>query len=76
MTKKKDLKSRVDSELEKMLDAVEEPSEGRMKLLNIAIKKLALDAKLEESTYGDFFNDDPSGTQKQQAGQKPGTGIN
>ena len=39
-----------------------EPSEGRMKALALGIKMCALNAKLEESDYGDFFNDAEPGS--------------
>jgi hypothetical protein len=56
--KQKDLKSMVDEQLKAMLESDAEPSEGRMKLIGISIKKLALDAKLEENEYGGFFSTD------------------
>jgi hypothetical protein len=68
MAKKKNLKAMVDEQITDMLEADAEPSEGRMKLLAIAIKKLALDAKLEESEYGEFFAEpgDTSGVPKRE----------
>lgn len=61
MGRKKALKTLVDEQITSMMEATAEPSEGRMKLLAIAIKKLALDARLEENDYGGYFNDDESG---------------
>lgn len=55
MARKKNLGTMVDDELIAMMESKDEPSEGRLKVLNTAIKKLALDAKLEESEYGGFF---------------------
>lgn len=54
----KDLKTSIEAEIQKMLKAKESPDEGRMKLLALGIKMCALNAKLEESEYGGFF--DPS----------------
>jgi hypothetical protein len=45
-----------------MLAATEEPSEGRMKLLKLSIGYLAVEAKLEENEYGDFFRDGEPGS--------------
>lgn len=53
----KDLKKTVEGEIAKMLGSTEEPSEGRMKLLALGIKMCALNAKLEESQYGEFFDE-------------------
>lgn len=59
---KKDLKGSIEQQIMDMLDSKEEPSEGRMKLLALGLKMCALNAKLEETEYGDFFNDDdPTG---------------
>lgn len=58
MAKKKDLKAVIEAEIAEMLEAKDkEPSEGRLKALALGIKMCALNAKLEESTYGDFFSD-------------------
>lgn len=63
MAAKKDLKASVEEEIKKMLVSTEEPSEGRMKLLALGIKMCALNAKLEESEFGDYFRpDDESGS--------------
>lgn len=53
-----DLKDSVESQIKALMDSTEEPSDGRLKLLALGIKMCALNAKLEESEYGDFFNDD------------------
>ena len=76
MAKKKELKVRVEEEINRLLDADGEPPEGRMKLLQLGIKMCALNAKLEENEYGDFFNDDPeSGPSARTAkGPKPNGG--
>lgn len=76
MAKRKPLKSMVDEQLADMLESTDEPSEGRMKLIGIAIKKLALDAKLEESEYGDFFSsaDEPGSPTGHEKGTKPVSG--
>ena len=54
----------------------EEPSEGRMKLIALGIKMCALNAKLEENEYGEYFrpDDEPSGVQKRSNGAKPAGG--
>lgn len=73
------LKKKVETELGKMLQAKDEPSEYRMKLLKLAIGFLAVQAKLEENEYGDFFKDGDNGTTGDTAvhgpakGQKPST---
>ena len=56
--KKKELKETIKDELGKMLAKNEEPSEGRMKLLTLGIKYLAVEAKLDENQYGGFFDGD------------------
>jgi hypothetical protein len=64
MAGKKNLKKSLEDELKKMLEAIGEPSEGRMKLIALGIKMCALNAKLEESEYGEFFrpDDEPGST--------------
>ena len=59
MGKKRDLKKVVEEGISALLESKDEPSEGRMKALALGIKMCALNAKLEESDYGDFFNDEP-----------------
>lgn len=54
--KKKDLKETVEEGIRAVLEATVEPSDGRLKALALGIKMCALNAKLEESEYGDFFN--------------------
>jgi hypothetical protein len=54
--KKKDLKETVEQGIRDVLEAKDEPSDGRLKALALGIKMCALNAKLEESEYGDFFN--------------------
>lgn len=67
---KKELKDTIADELAAMLSNKEqEPSEGRMKLLKLGIGFLAVQAKLEENEYGDFFNDPDPGSVPQ--GEKP-----
>ena len=56
-----DLKESVEQEIMTMMKATGEPSEGRMKLLKTAIGFLAVQAKLEESEYGGFFEPDAAG---------------
>ena len=58
MAGKKNLKKSLEDELKKMLEATGEPSEGRMKLIALGIKMCALNAKIEESEYGDFFRNE------------------
>ena len=48
MARKKDLKVTVERQISDMLESKDEPSEGRMKLLALGIKMLAVNAKLEE----------------------------
>lgn len=70
----KDLKQTIEDELKSMLKKTTEPSEGRMKLLKLATGFLAVQAKLEETTYGEFFEDDGLGTAggvSERAGAKP-----
>ena len=55
--KKKDLKATVEEGIKAILESKDEPSEGRMKALALGIKMCALNAKLEESDYGDFFSE-------------------
>ena len=55
---KKDLKATIEDELASMLEDKGEPSEGRMKLLKLGVGYLAVQAKLEENEYGNWFNDD------------------
>lgn len=63
MARAKELKDTVKSELARMLaDTANEPSEGRMKLLKLGIAYLAVEAKLEESEFGDFFRDGDAGS--------------
>jgi len=57
MSRKKDLKAAVKAELESLLSEKDEPAEWRMKVIDRAIKFLAVEAKLEESEYGGFFGD-------------------
>jgi hypothetical protein len=72
MAAKKNLKRSLEDELKKMLDATGEPSEGRMKLIALGIKMCALNAKLEENDFGEFFRDDESGsTSSVPKGEKP-----
>lgn len=56
MAKKKDLKETVEQGIADLLESKDEPSDGRLKALALGIKMCALNAKLEESEYGDFFN--------------------
>ena len=58
MSRKKELKTSIKDELQKMLESGDEPSEGRMKLLTLGIKYMAVEAKLEESEYGEFWRTD------------------
>jgi hypothetical protein len=53
--KKQDLKTIVEQGIKAVLESSEEPSDGRIKALALGIKMCALNAKLEESEYGDFF---------------------
>ena len=62
MAGKKNLKKSLEDELRKLLEATGEPSEGRMKLIALGIKMCALNAKLEENDFGEFFRDDESGS--------------
>ena len=61
MPKKKDLKRTVEDGIVALLDSQEEPSDGRIKALMLGIKMCMLNAKLEESDYGEFFNPDDPG---------------
>ncbi len=77
MTKKKDLKTQVETQLSDMLESKDEPSEGRMKLIKLGITMLAVNAKIEESDFGTFFKDIPDGDTSglsEQPGKKPATG--
>lgn len=57
---KKDLKAIVEKGIVDVLEADGEPSDGRLKALALGIKMLAVNAKLEESEFGDYFRpDDP-----------------
>ena len=72
MAAKKNLKKSLEDELKKMLEATGEPSEGRMKLIALGIKMCALNAKLEENDFGEFFRDDePGSTSGVQKGKEP-----
>lgn len=63
MPRKKDLKTIIEAEIAEMLESKDkEPSEGRLKALALGIKMCHLNAKIEESTYGDFFNDGDAGS--------------
>ena len=52
---KKGLKETIETEIRDMLANKAEPNEQRMKLLKLGIGFLAVQAKLEESEYGGFF---------------------
>lgn len=71
MAAKKDLKATLEKQISDMLAAEGEPSEGRMKLIALGIKMCALNAKLEENEYGDFFNAGDTGGVPPEPGQKP-----
>ena len=62
MAGKKNLKKSLEDELKKMLEATGEPSEGRMKLIALGIKMCALNAKLEENDFGEYFRIDEPGS--------------
>lgn len=62
MAAKKNLKKSLEDELRKLLEATGEPSDGRMKLIALGIKMCALNAKLEENDFGEFFRDDEPGS--------------
>jgi hypothetical protein len=70
VAKKKDLKSIVEDGIKSVLESQGEPSDGRIKALALGIKMCALNAKLEESDYGDFFNPADDGS----AGSVPAQG--
>lgn len=53
-----DLRDTVKKQLSDMLGKDTEPSDGRMRLLKLAIGFLAVEAKLEESEYGDWLHAD------------------
>jgi len=55
--RKKDLKAAVKAELENLLGEKEEPAEWRMKVIDRAIKFLAVEAKLDENEYGGFYKE-------------------
>lgn len=64
---KKDLKAIVEKGIVEVLESKEEPSDGRLKALALGIKMLAVNAKLEENEFGDFFRpDDPDGASKRE----------
>ena len=69
------LKETIEKKLAAMLKADEPPTDAEMKLMTLGIKYLAVQAKLEESEYGDFFNDgpdgDPGGIQAEPDGAEP-----
>jgi hypothetical protein len=74
---KKDLKSIVEMVIISVLESTEEPSDGRIKALTLGIKMCALNAKLEESEYGDYFNADDGSTGRAgdlPQGEKPARG--
>lgn len=56
--KRNDLQETIEEALTSMFAAAEAPDEARMKLLNTAIKYLAVKNKLEESEFGEFFAND------------------
>ena len=76
--KKEDLKATIESQLTALFEDNAEPSEGRMKLLKLGIAYLAVNAKLEESSYGEFFGQDELGdtgsVQGQPSGAEPDRG--
>jgi hypothetical protein len=73
--RKKDLQATIEAELVEMFDSNATPDEGRMKLVTLGIKYLAVKNKLEENQYGDFFNDgDTGGVPEKSARQEPAAG--
>lgn len=74
MARRKDLKTSIETEIVEMVQAKDkEPSDGRLKLLALGIKLLAVNAKLEENDFGDFFRDADTGDTKS-PGEKPAGG--
>lgn len=71
MAKKKDLKKTIEDGIVAILESSEEPSEGRMKALALGIKMCALNAKLEESEYGDFFGADADKVEPEKPNGRP-----
>lgn len=71
---KKDLKATVEQGIVDILESKDEPSEGRMKALALGIKMCALNAKLEESEYGDFFTDGDAGSVPKRTDRKEPAG--
>lgn len=73
MAKKKDLplKETVEAKLAAYLAGDTPPDDQSMKLLGLAVKYLAVQAKLEEGEYGNFFDGDGDGDQEQQDGTPP-----
>lgn len=53
-----DIKKVTEKQLAELLRDKAEPSEGRMKLLKLAIAFMAVNAKLEEAEFGEFFKKD------------------
>jgi hypothetical protein len=69
--KEEDLKTIVEQGIKDVLKSTEEPSDGRIKALTLGIKMCALNAKLEETEYGDFFKPGDTGSLSEQPGPKP-----
>jgi len=57
-----------------MLEDRGEPNEQRMKLLKLGIGYLAVQAKLEENEYGDFFNEG-AGNEGRDKAQRKESGV-
>ena len=74
---KKDLKAIVEKGIMEVLESKEEPSDGRIKALTLGIKMCALNAKLEESEYGDYFrpDDDTDGLSQRKDGTQPAARV-
>ena len=69
----KSLKETVEEGIMTVLNASDEPSDGRIKALALGIKMCALNAKLEEADYGEFFTQ-PGPSAGDAKGKKPSGG--
>lgn len=70
----KDLRDTIKSELAKLLAGKEEPPFWRLQAIKLSIGFLAVNAKLEEADYGEFFKSTGEpGSVPEREGKKPST---
>ena len=59
--KQKDLKDTIKDQVRSILLGEAEPPPWKLKALEIGLKVVAVELKMEESEYGGFFGEEPSG---------------